>query len=201
MSLFQTRQSILDQLDAEEANGQKQASAAAFVPDDDPTPQTDGIETISVSGNRLPPLTAQDRELLARMIFAEGAQDYRMPGLFQALGSTALNRQGLPEYDTSIADILRAARQFQGIGHLSPDPAQPPLWEQSANPDRLTGPNRAAFAAARSVADDLAAGVLSDNTGGATRFGSRARGDEMPRPMQALVDTNRYERSRNDIGN
>ncbi|TAK99075.1 MAG: hypothetical protein EPO08_17385 [Rhodospirillaceae bacterium] len=163
-------------------------------------PPQDGMETVTVTGQRLPQLSPADQELLARMIFTEGDQDYKTPGLFQALGSAALNRQGLPQYGNSMSHIINQPRQFQGVGLLASDPNKQSLWQLSANPDQLTGPNKAAFATARAAASGLVDGGLSDNTGGATLFGSGQNGI-MPDPMQKDVDSGAYEKSRDDIGN
>ena len=162
-------------------------------------PQGD-METVTVTGKRLPQLTPEDQKLLTRMIFTEAAEDYRQPGLYQALGSTALNRQGLPQYGNSVDHILRQPQQFQGIGRISPDPNKPSQWQRSENPDILTGANKKAFETARTAVNGLADGSLSDNTGGATRFGSRLDNGELPTPMATDMNSGAAERTRDDLG-
>jgi hypothetical protein len=96
--------------------------------------------------------------------------------------------------------IINQPWQFQAVGHTSPNPEKPSLWQLSQHPENLTGPNAAAYAAAMKVAQGLADGTLSDNTGGATLFGSQKNG-KMPEPMQNDLDSGEYERSRPDLGN
>lgn len=123
------------------------------------------------------------------------------PSLLQALGSTALNRQGAPRNTDSINQIINQPKQFQGVGLVTAPSGDPSLWTLSANPDQLTGPNKAAYAAAQNVARGLADGSLSDNTDGAVRFGSGPGNGVMPEKMQSDVDNGTFERSRDDIGN
>jgi hypothetical protein len=157
--------------------------------------------TMTVTGQRLPQLSPAQTTLLARTMFTEGAHDWNTPNLFQALGSTALKRQGIPRYGNSMDRILTAPSQFQGVGKISSNPSKPSLWQLSEHPDQLTGLNQKAYAEALRVAQGLADGSLSDNTGGATRFGSGPGNGIIPNDMQKDVDNGTYERSRPDIGN
>ncbi len=168
---------------------------------------TGEVEGITVAAPRGPAFTEADRNLLARMVFTEGANSWETPGLFEALGSAAINRVGDPEYKghESLQGVINARKQFQGVNTPAPDS----LWQKSADPTTLTGTNAQAYARALQVADGLLSGQIRDNTGGATSFFSSADGmpvGDFRHSMSSQIGTGgqlippRLKRSRMDIG-
>jgi hypothetical protein len=116
-----------------------------------------------------------DEEMLARMMFAEGAGHYRNnPEFFAALGWSAVNRigrQGLPKEKKDLQGVITAPRQFSSVNQTFPD-GRSSLWDLAAEPDKLTGPNKAAYEAARETARGILSGEIADPTGGAHSFHS-----------------------------
>lgn len=108
-----------------------------------------------------------DRTLLARMIFAESAA---IPGDFEAVGWSILNRVNRAGYGALLKDVLYQPMQFEPVAQGNLQGVDSDLWIMSANPERLKGPNRASWERALEVADGLLAGVIPDPTGGATHF-------------------------------
>lgn len=115
--------------------------------------------------------TDDDTNLLARLIFAEGAGKFRVPGVYLGIGNAILNRVGKPGFRNTLQDVVQQRVQFQSVGG--------DLWNKAGNPAGLTGDNATAYAAALQMARDLVEGgeyVFDDPTGGATYFYSTKNG-------------------------
>lgn len=123
-----------------------------------------------------PAFTENDVDTLARLIFAEGANQAAKPGVYLGIGNTVLNRIGKPGFANSLQGVINqilpnGTRQFDSVGG--------PLWNQAANPSALTGPNATAYNAARALANDLLYGSqynFDDPTGDSTYFYSSGTG-------------------------
>lgn len=102
-----------------------------------------------------------DANLLARLIFAEGAGT---PQDMDALGWAAVNRVGDREFGQTLDRVLHRRNAFE------PVQANSPLWRDSANPQRLTGPNAAAWQRAQDTALGILGGAISDPINGAPYF-------------------------------
>ena len=121
----------------------------------------------------VPPQTdfdENDVELLARLIFAEGANQFHKPGVYLGLGNTVLNRMKARRFPNTLQGVTldrtpNGVPQFASVGDR--------LWNSAANPAGLTGRNAIAYQAARAIANDLLYGSeynFDDPTGGATYF-------------------------------
>ena len=117
-----------------------------------------------------PAFTENDVDMLARLIFAEGAGQAAKPGVYLGIGNTVLNRIGKPGFANSLQGVINqrlpnGTRQFDSVGGR--------LWNQAANPSALTGPNATAYNAARALANDLLYGseyIFDDPTNDSTYF-------------------------------
>jgi len=141
-----------------------------------------------------------DEALLARMIFSEGANHYaKHPEVFPALGWSAFNRvdkRGFNGGRQDLQDTLTEPKAFQGVGHKNPD-GRPSQWDLSGQPDKLTGPNKAAFEAAQSAARGILSGAIADPTGGAQFFHSAPK---TPPEFQSNLDAGKIEPTGRSIG-
>lgn len=116
-----------------------------------------------------------DVELLARLIFAEGANQFRKPGVYLGLGHTVLNRMKARGFPNTLQGVIfdrtpSGVPQFESVGGN--------LWNLAGNPGALTADNAIAYQAARATANDLLYGSeynFDDPTGGATYFYSTTR--------------------------
>lgn len=119
-----------------------------------------------------------DEEMLARMMFAEGADHHlKNPEVFAALGWSAVNRigrQGFPKEKNDLQGVITVPGQFTSTTDKLPD-GRPTLWDIAREPDKLTGPNKAAYEAAREAAKGILSGTTADPTGGAHSFHSYAK--------------------------
>src|SRR5882672_11516024 len=114
--------------------------------------------------------TDNDIESLARVIFAEGADQADKPGAYLGIGNSVLNRVGAPGFPNTVQGVIsqrtpNGTPQFASVGG--------DLWNKAANPANLTGKNATAYNAALSLAHDLIIGneyLPEDPTGGATYF-------------------------------
>lgn len=141
-----------------------------------------------------------DEELLARMIFSEGADHYaKYSEVFPALGWSAFNRvdeRGFNGGRQDLQDTLTEPDAFQAVGHKNPD-GRPSQWDLSGQPDKLTGPNKTAFEAAQSAARDILSGAIADPTGGAQFFHSAPK---TPPWFQRNLDAGKIEPTGGPIG-
>ena len=102
--------------------------------------------------------------LLARIIFAEGAQDFRVPNALEGIGSVILNRVasrgvGMP---STIDAVIMQPGAFDGVNNS--------LFAVAQNPANLTGTNAQAFAQSLTVARGLLSGSIIDPTSRALFF-------------------------------
>jgi spore germination cell wall hydrolase CwlJ-like protein len=111
-----------------------------------------------------------DAALLARLIFAEGANNYKEPHAFEGIGWTAVNRIGERGFPDTLAGVIYQPNQFNAVTNN--------LWNRAANPAILTGDEARAYALANSVAEGIVNGETLDPVDGATFFhsGSLPRG-------------------------
>ena len=103
-----------------------------------------------------------DEQLLARVIYAEGAS---MPDDFAALGWSALNRVGSPRFGKTLNDVVYQPQQFDSVQN-----GGSPLWRETADPSKLTGVKALRFQQARQIAGGILGGAISDPTAGAPYF-------------------------------
>jgi spore germination cell wall hydrolase CwlJ-like protein len=109
-------------------------------------------------------------DLLGRLIFAEGASQFRKPGVYLGLGNTVLNRMKARGFPNTLQGVIleraqNGVPQFASVGGR--------LWNAAANPAALTGDDATAYQAARAIAQDLLYGSefnSYDPTLGATYF-------------------------------
>lgn len=132
-----------------------------------------------------------DEEILARMMFAEGADHYRNnPEVFAALGWSAVNRigrQGFPKEKNDLQGVITEPGQFSSVNETFPD-GRPSQWDLAAEPGKLTGPNKAAYEAARAAARGILSGEIADPTRGAHSFHSSP---QTPPGFQRRMDEGR----------
>lgn len=118
----------------------------------------------SLNGKGYLPQAGDDVEL-ARMAFAEAAQQIRMnPELAAWIIWTAINRIGEKGRPMTAAGVTREPRQF------APTEPRNKLWSQSALPHRLDPLNKQALDLAVQTARDILDGKIPDPTGGAMYF-------------------------------
>ena len=118
-----------------------------------------------------------DRELLARMIFAESAG---IPGDFDGIGWSIVNRLNRAGYASRLKDVLYQDDPFEPVPPGNAAGVERPLWMASANPQNLTGANRAAYVRALQAADGILSGRIADPTGGGTHFFASTSYDGSP---------------------
>jgi hypothetical protein len=126
-------------------------------------------EGIQPLGLNSPGYTPQDgdRELLARIIFSEGAG---VSGDYPALAWAIVNRVGARGFPSTLQGVINQA-DSKGRPELG---INTPLWTSSALPDSLTGLNALSYQKALSVADGVLNGTITDPTQGARYFYSGA---------------------------
>lgn len=119
-------------------------------------------EGIQPFGLNRPGYTPQDgdRELLARVIFSEGAG---VSGDYPALAWAIINRVGARGFPSTLQGVINQT-DSKGRPELG---INTPLWSSSALPDSLTGLNALSYQKALSVADGVLNGTIRDPTQGA----------------------------------
>jgi hypothetical protein len=164
-------------------------------------PVANPMEEITINANRakFAPQTG-DEEMLTRLMFSEGADHYaKHPEIFPAIGWSAFNRIGEPNFQggtNSLQTVIQAEGQFNAVGEKRPD-GGPSLWDLSAEPGKLTGPNKTAYEAAQASATRLLSGNLEDPTGGAQYFHSAPQTSP---GFQRMLDGGRIEPVGTPIG-
>jgi hypothetical protein len=136
----------------------------------------DDPETITVVAPRGPAYSDEEKDLLGHMIFTEAVGQYRVPGLFEAIGSTAINRIDRPDYGRhhTLTDVINAPGEFNGVNAVNTqNPKKPTPWQRWKN---LQGTELIAKEQAKQVATQLLTGSVRDNSGYATGFYSSKDG-------------------------
>ena len=110
-----------------------------------------------------------DVRLLARLIFAEGANHHHMTGALEGIGWTVLNRIGAPGFAKTLEGVIHQPKQFDGPKN--------DLWAKAADPSTLNGPNKIAYEKARRVAEGVLERKIPDPTDGAQFFYSSRDGN------------------------
>ena len=124
-----------------------------------------------------------DVNLLARALYSEFGRFDSWPDM-QAGGWTILNRirpsGSWPAYRFELGRTLREVLERRGPDGVPQysilQDGGSPEWRESANPDRLVGPNRKAWELALQTAEQLLGGQLPDMTAGATSFHNESMG-------------------------
>jgi len=124
------------------------------------------MEEILVRGKAMPS-DLGDLALLARMIFAEAAREHNVPGLYERIGWTAMNRVGKPTFPNTLDGVIHH-RDHKGVPQFSS--IDDNLWKEAEDPSKLTGPNVAAYQRARDTAAGILAGKIPDPTEGGQYF-------------------------------
>jgi spore germination cell wall hydrolase CwlJ-like protein len=130
---------------------------------------------------------ADDVTLLARLIFAEGANHHHVKGAMEGIGWSAVNRVGAPGFPKTLEGVIRQPRQFDALHH--------PLWAAAADPSTLTGPNKLAYDKARTAAENVLQRKISDPTNGAQFFYSSRDGKAPGTWFPEQIRTQRLIRS------
>ena len=110
-----------------------------------------------------------DVRLLARLIFAEGADHHHRTGAMEGIGWAVANRVGAIGYPKTLEGVIHQPGQFDGPKN--------DLWAKAADPSMLNGPNRIAYEKARAVAEGVLERRIPDPTKGAQFFFSSPTGD------------------------
>lgn len=119
------------------------------------------------------PPDPDDVDLLARVIFAEGANHANVPGAMEGIGWVARNRMGAPGFPDTLRGVInktdaRGIPEFAAVGNAI-WPGND-LWKEAADPSTLEGSNIDAYKRAHDVAQGILSGQIADPTGGATYY-------------------------------
>ena len=141
----------------------------------DPAPSTEADRGASREPGAGIPHGEDDVRLLARLIYAEGGEDYRLPDALEGIGWTVRNRIGAPGFPRSLAGVVfqqgrNGTFQYTGVSSRQ--------WARAEDPSSLKGAERDAYSRALDVATGILDGSIADPTGGATYFHSL--GDDTP---------------------
>ncbi|HKY17840.1 MAG TPA: cell wall hydrolase [Rhizomicrobium sp.] len=153
----------LADIDFQDAKGQSLSTGegfytglSAYTPD----PDAQRLFRRGLNGNGYVP-QANDANLLARLIFAEGAST---PQDMDRLGWAAVNRVGNREFGQTLERVLHQRNAFEPVYKNSHQ------WQLSADPQKLTGPNAAAWQRAQDTAQGILEGSIPDPIDGAAYF-------------------------------
>jgi hypothetical protein len=113
--------------------------------------------------------TRDDRELLARIIYAES---FNTPEDDVAIGWATINRVGRPGFANTLEGVLRQPRAFQIVSEGNPGRSDNPRWTETAHPQNLPAARLARLARANDIADGILSGRIADPTGNAVYFHS-----------------------------
>ena len=158
----------------------------------------------ALSQSRLPPrapaapqtdFNDNDVDLLARLIFAEAAGQFRAPGAYLGVGNTVLNRVKARGFQKTLQNVIlertpSGVPQFESVGRR--------LWNSAANPAALTGNDDLAFRAARATASELLYGSdynTQDPTAGATYFYSSRNNTPPPGFFTGRINSGRLQKT------
>jgi spore germination cell wall hydrolase CwlJ-like protein len=140
----------------------------------DPCSEAADLEQLAgpSSGSTEPP-DPDDVDVLARMIFGEGADHYDVPGAMEGIGWVARNRIGARGFPDTLTGVInqtdtRGIPQFSAVGNAIWNGNKP--WTQAGNPSTLQGSDIAAYKRAHDVAQGILSGQIADPTGGATYY-------------------------------
>lgn len=110
---------------------------------------------------------AGDAMLLARIIYAETLSN---PEDFAAIAATTVNRVGERQFGSTLDAVVHQRNAFQSLEVGGGPKGGSALWQESANPEKLTGAKLERWKQAMAVAEGVLNGNIADPTGGATFF-------------------------------
>ena len=110
---------------------------------------------------------AGDATLLARIIYAESLSN---PEDFAAIAATTVNRVGERQFGSTLDAVVHQRNAFQSLEVGGGPKGGSALWQESANPEKLTGAKLEGWKHAMAVADGILKGTIADPTSGATFF-------------------------------
>jgi len=110
---------------------------------------------------------AGDAMLLARIIYAESLSN---PEDFEAIGWTTVNRVGERQHGSTLDAVINRRKAFQPLEVGGGPEGGSALWQETADPDKLTGAKLKEWKHALAVAEGILNGKIADPTGGATFF-------------------------------
>ena len=108
-----------------------------------------------------------DAMLLARVIYAETLSN---PEDFEAIGWTTVNRIGERQHGSTLDAVVNKRNAFQPLEVGGGPKGGSLLWQETADPDKLTGAKSKGWKHAMAVAEGILKGKIADPTGGATFF-------------------------------
>jgi spore germination cell wall hydrolase CwlJ-like protein len=126
----------------------------------------------------------EDVRLLARLIFAEAADHWDVPGAMEGVGWIARNRIGAPGFRKTLPDVILKPGGFDGPKN--------PQWEKAGDPSKLTAKEARAYQRALEVARGVLSGDIPDPTGGATFFYSRKPNEPVPPWFEPRIANGRF---------
>jgi hypothetical protein len=109
----------------------------------------------------------EDANLLARIIYAESLSN---PEDFEAIGWTTVNRVGERQHGMTLDGVVNRRNAFESLEIGGGPKGGTPLWQESANPEKLQGDKLKGWNRAKAVADNILADKIADPTRGATFF-------------------------------
>lgn len=118
-----------------------------------------------------------DNHTLARMIFSESLE---IPGDFEAIGWTVVNRIGQRQYGLTLDQVLRKKGAFAIVEEGGGPAGGSDLWKLTAQPEKMADGTVAGWQRARAVAYGILNGRIPDPTGGATFFFASSKYDGNP---------------------
>jgi HK97 family phage portal protein len=110
---------------------------------------------------------AGDATLLARVIYAESLSN---PEDFEAIGWATVNRVGERQHGSTLDGVVNKRNAFQPLEVGGGPKGGSLLWQETADPEKLTGAKLKGWKHAMAVAEGILKGKIADPTGGATFF-------------------------------
>ena len=111
--------------------------------------------------------TAEDRNLLARIIYGESLT---IPEDFEAIGWATVNRVNRRSYRRTLEGVLRQPNRFTIVSEGRGRRGDHRNFTATEHPERLEGGARERWLRAQEVANGILSGRIPDPTGGATLF-------------------------------